>query len=106
MSGNERRLIYTVPFGLADRIRAFAEENDYRNEREAMSALIEGALEMYPRWGVKRGIARVVSAEVRGLLMKKARDKSIEMAKELEEEMSSAPLEDMTPLLPDGSSYE
>lgn len=91
------RLTYVVPYGLDDRIREFARDNDFRNEREAMSALIEGALNDFPRWGVKRGIARVVSAEIRGLMLAKAREKSMDMAREIEEEMSSPSVEDTEP---------
>ena len=92
----DKRLTYVVPQGLDDKIRQFAYDNEFRNEREAMSALIEGALEAYPKWGVRKGIARVASAAVRGAVRIKVIHALGQIAQELEDEMSGSPsAEDM-----------
>lgn len=100
MTEKNRRLVYTVPYGLAERIREFAAENEFRNERDAMSALIEGALEQYPRWGVRKGLARVVSSEMRGIVLIKMREKLTELSREIDELMSTPAASDMDPNAP------
>lgn len=89
-----KRIAYTLTPEATERVREFMRENDFRSERDAIAALIEGALDNFPRWGVKKGIARSVAGEVRAMLLNKAREKSNEIARELEEAMSSPPLED------------
>ncbi len=92
----KKRLVYTAPQGLADRIREFARENEFANEREAISALIEGALDQYPRWGVKKGVMRVVRAEVTGLLGNQIREKLSELARDFDAQLEAPPpAEDM-----------
>lgn len=101
------KIIFTVPPGMLQAVHDFTRREGYRSPREALCALIEGALVDYPRWGVKRGIGMRVSAEIRTFLLKECHDalKGVEqnlinaMAQPTEEDMMpfEPPLEDLQP---------
>lgn len=87
------RVTFTIPQALVPALREFARANEFRTDREAVSALIEGGMIQYPRWGVKRGVVNRVRSEASKWLVEEVRTALRDIERRFLE-MMAAPLDE------------
>jgi len=80
----QKRLLFHIPFTLVPLVEEFQKQGGYRSPKEACLALLEASLAAYPRWGLKRGHARVVGAEIRTWIVGRIRENLIQITAELD----------------------